>query len=348
MLLCDLVIEHAKDLVRPGSPWKAHLGPYLQGTHEQFQGIANLLQPAVRYVIEPEVVEASCNVALSRPSSLKQAVSVLRVPHPVMWMEWQESSRDLIRKRLNLAKSGQPIPKRCGFLLLSDASGRTGKCYWVWSHEGEAFGRNREVPTVAFWGVEFDFDVIGRRPEVREKARASVNQEILGRWEHEPAEQEAWLDIGDACYFLAAPGSETFGRTMERYMDKTSGDMLMAQYKQDIAGEFAQVVSLLIMLQAKNGVTSRPGDDLARLNRKRTKQGKPPLLDHVVVNMRLSAGERKEAGRGGAVTLSSARRAHLVMGHYVTRGNPKPVIYWRRAHVRGGSTAPTTIIKLKA
>lgn len=265
-----------------------------------------------------------------------------------MWMEWQESARDLMRKRLGIAGTpGQPVPKKCGFLLLSEASGRTGQCYWVWSHEAEVFGRRRDVPVVAFFGTEFNLDLIGRRPEVREKARAVVNQEALKRWEREPAEQEAWLDVGDACFFLPAPGSETLGRTMERYMDKATGDGLMAQYEKDIEGEFAQVLSLLIMLQAKNGVVNRLGENRAKLNRTRAKHGKPPLLDHVVVNMRLSPGEHKDAGRGGAVTLSSARRTHLVMGHYVTRGKPKPVIYWRRAHVRGGGTAPTTTIRLK-
>jgi len=74
-----------------------------------------------------------------------------------------------------------------------------------------------------------------------------------------------------------------------------------------------------------------------KLNRNRAAKGRPPLVEHLVVRMRLSPRAKAsghERGWGG----SGASRGTLVMGHFKVR---KSGIFWWSPHARRGYGAVT-------
>jgi hypothetical protein len=81
----------------------------------------------------------------------------------------------------------------------------------------------------------------------------------------------------------------------------------------------------------------------ARLNAKRARLGKPPLLEHIEVSAPVFAPPPQRA----ADTVGTPRRGprlHHVRGHIVRRRN---AVYWRgphwRGHVRLGSVRTRTV-----
>jgi hypothetical protein len=90
------------------------------------------------------------------------------------------------------------------------------------------------------------------------------------------------------------------------------------------------VLAFSAMLNADGVVDAQPRD-LQRLNAARRKRGKPAMLDHIEVTMRLGsrrAATGLELAGGGRV----APRLHHVRGHLVRRGN---TTFWRSSHLRG-------------
>lgn len=346
MLLCDNIMHMAKT-IRKTSLLKTMIGtPMYEPQAHQLEEFAQRLQHATRFILDDAVVESACHVVLSRPSSMVEALRVLRVPLPLMWVEWADSARRDMRQMLDIGyENGQPLPVRFGFLITSNEDGTAGTIEYAWKHRSETL--------LAHVGFEAGFKVapeegvnIANRLNVFDFTRLNEPRDvpvdyfgtgIMRRWGNQPKELEA-LRCLDNC------GAEAWTPAGTRLLNATSAVMpdvanqIAAGSMGDIEGELLQAISTLILLTARNGTQSRDVAAPAKLNKSRVAKGKAPLLDHRVVTMRLSPGEVKDSCNGGAGRLSSPRRSHLVMGHYVTRGS---TVYWRRAHHRGGKTHGT-------
>jgi hypothetical protein len=101
----------------------------------------------------------------------------------------------------------------------------------------------------------------------------------------------------------------------------------------DVIPEILPFLSLMMLMTAVGGTQTR-ASDLARLNKQRAKKQLTPLLEHEVVHVRL---DRRQAAtlKGPYVGVpGGSRRPHIVGGHFVRRGDK---IFWRRAHMRGGT-----------
>jgi hypothetical protein len=111
----------------------------------------------------------------------------------------------------------------------------------------------------------------------------------------------------------------------------------VARIEEDQAAElrrlfFLQVLPALILLACRNAVDVEVVPAPDKLNKQRSKKGKPPLVEHRVVRMHLSpARKRAYAASGGSGTAAS--RGTVVMGHFKVR---KSGVYWWQPHARGG------------
>lgn len=106
-----------------------------------------------------------------------------------------------------------------------------------------------------------------------------------------------------------------------------------------MAGASGVVMRLVMMMSARNTPLSvGEAEDYERLNRKRGREGKPPVLGARPVRWNLARIERM-AARGG-IGLGAARDravAHWVRAHPKVRNGK---LFWWSAHVRGADNGP--------
>jgi hypothetical protein len=282
----------------------------------------------LRYVLDDAVAAIAARAAFADPHRMIDCLELLRLPAPLLWLEWSERGRRLVMSELGLV---DPIEAaraagRAGLLVKSDETGRRGEVVIAW--DGDA-----AEPDLSPLVMRFDLD------DSDFATRASANVETRS------------LRIGDSATLSTLLGHVRFELmpAWSRYYDAACStpaarDAALQESLAVIAGDFPFLAAFCILIAAKNAVAFQP-IELGRLNASRAKRGKPPLLDHIEVKARL--GGARALGRPGQISARTESRLHFVSGHFVRRGS---AIYWRRAHLRGnvarGVVSARTIVVL--
>ena len=201
------------------------------------------------------------------------------------------------------------IAHRLGALVEGSSDGRSGRIASFWAARGSAAGES----SVA---IHFDLDdpMCPKCPgvSVRHSSFRHLNS-LFARMRCAPASSSS---VSGSCW----PGVQEEAEGIWFYLPL--------------------VLSFSVLLNSAGAVDERPSD-LGRLNCIRIKRGRPPLLDHVEVRLRLGDVERQDRlGGGGARGMP---RLHLVRGHVVSR---RGATFWRSSHMRGDPTravASTTV-----
>lgn len=290
---------------------------------------ADVTSTPLRYVLDDPVAASAAITALEDPDQLMRCIDLVRIPAPLLWLEWNERSRRMALSQLDLADhdDAHRTAGRAGLLVRSDHDGRRGEIAIAW--EGEA-----PEPDLSPFSIHFDLDgqlraPMGaeshiRRVEIRENE--SLTQVLrLAQFRM----SEAWQN----CYSAACSSR----RQLEEVIHK---NLYM------IAADFPALLAFLLMLQARNAV-DRKYVSMARLNKARQRRHQPPLLDHVEVKSTIG-GVRCVRQQGNGHRADP--RLHLVTGHLVRRG---PAIFWRRSHLRGSPmrglvSSRTVVVKMAA
>jgi hypothetical protein len=100
-----------------------------------------------------------------------------------------------------------------------------------------------------------------------------------------------------------------------------------------IARDVPVLLAFLLLLTSREGVVVRPVDRDA-LNRKRVRNGRTPLLNHVEASFALQAEAHGALSHESGYSGRFAPRRHHVRGHLVRRRNQ---VFWRRPHFRGSA-----------
>ena len=109
---------------------------------------------------------------------------------------------------------------------------------------------------------------------------------------------------------------------------------MMNNWREDIAGGGAVMRCILALMNTKNILAHEP-DDISRLNKARSKRGKPPLLPFTITGLSLS---RARANAASAAGMSREQaRYHLVRGHFKVR---KTGVFWWSPFPRGDISRP--------
>lgn len=348
MFLCDQlgrVATFRNRLDKLGVPRSVSVIPAIAMILDATAMIGAGIAGTTRFVLDDEVISAACQVLLSRPSSVRDCLAVMRVPWRSAWIEWREGARLQTRRELGIShENGRETPGRFGFLIQASEDGRSGSVRFGWSHAVSGQKPSMEsMPSVSPFNVHFDLSRIASLedfgavdPEVRKAS------DLYRKWARSPAETAAIDDVNKACWYEglevanSIAASAVAGGGGEAQVKAVVETMLA-----DIAGEALQVFSVLMMLTARNGVETNAGEGRAKLNKARAQRGESPLLEHIIVRMRLSRAETSAIGTSEFGGTRSSPRAHTVSGHFVRRGD---AIYWRRPHARGlaGAKAAAT------
>jgi hypothetical protein len=91
--------------------------------------------------------------------------------------------------------------------------------------------------------------------------------------------------------------------------------------------------AFLLMLSAR-GALPRRVVDVDKLNRARSRAGRPPLLEHIEVSAPLYSSSPIAWPDSTRVLERRSPRLHHVCGHIVRRG---AAVFWRVPHLRGNA-----------
>jgi hypothetical protein len=327
-------------------------------THAMFESVAKDIQAAQRFVMSTDVRDAVRDVITSRPSSLFAALRWCRPPFERMWLEWPtpdqpEPLADVLVKTT-----------RVGAMIFTEPGSHMAawRYYTVWSYN-RLDGRERWSKALGLdlsWfedpvgmgvstmelGVDFS-DLTPGAPrrflnwEHRAGNTGKMTSEQLAKLRDDERNAVKYALTDDA---ERAAINEIESRIRARVRDtptaenqlvfsSTLGPESIHANLSDVRDEIGVIMSLLILMNAKNCVSITKYEPPPKLNKARIKRGATPFLNHSTVHIKLSPSQQRVATARG-MTPEEARR-HLVKGHFKIR---KTGVFWWSPHERGSAT----------
>jgi hypothetical protein len=280
----------------------------------------------LRYVLGDDLTRASAELALAEGDRLAGCLDIIRIPAPLLWIEWNDSV--LKQVVFESGSSASPDPdasgRQVGVLLRATPSGHKGVARTFWSDPSA-----EEAREVVLSPIETHFDLRGDFGSGAD-VLAVLSGEFASTADAEDAGIAALLDcvrfrFDDlwAAYYRAAAITSDQQRTAVH-------SSLTA-----VARDAPFLLAFFLLLSARDATRSIA---VARdaINRKRHHSGRAPLLDHIEVRSTIDSMLTIPCTGKGGVGTRRPSRLHHVRGHIVRRGNS---VFWRMPHVRGRAFA---------
>jgi hypothetical protein len=325
---------------------------------EVVRPVRKRVREAVPFVLDQDAVAMACNVALSKPSSILSALPWIRLPFRSIFIEWSsEEARTAMRdlgSPLKKAPSDFVHVERVGFLL---TQGETPEAPVTidYIHRDRTGSGGPSLTDVAPVQLRFvrPTDLPDNLDEIAMMfAQSAKDDDATGRVRNhlelmttDPYEAACDDAIRACISWVPHPDMAPVARSLKSFM----GDGKVAEIERNQAMEALRHIKLvlipaLILLNARNAVTIEDVPAPEKLNKKRAKEGKAPLLGHRIVRLRLDGARAKSsiAKNGGG---ESNIRGTLVRGHFKIR---KTGIFWWSPHPRRGMGAVTTSYEITA
>jgi hypothetical protein len=289
-----------------------------------------LRQCPLRYVLSDELVRTCIALAYSDGDELSACLDLLHLPAEQVWIEWDEGARHAELRRCLPQCSPLVVPAalRAGVLISARPHCRSGSLRTFWLS-----GREPREPLLA--AVETLLDMDGAAP-------AGAPTDLLQ----------------GGCVAISDPGSEQVdsllkcarfrldGAWQRYYQQVADSPQLRSQVMEHslaaVAFDVPLLLALFLLMSIRDDLVRLPVNP-RRLNAKRLRLGKPPLLEHLEICAPVFT--RAATGHGeSAAALRRGPRFHHVRGHIVRR---RDTVYWRaphwRGHVRLGSIRSRTV-----
>lgn len=274
----------------------------------------------LRYVLADDLTRDCTALAYSDGARLADCLDLVHMPAREWWVEWNDEAREQEYRTALCLASPAPRPAavaRAGAYIRAEAGGRSGVMRTFWSCRDQP-----NDPLLAPLEIHFDLDTAV-------ECRGSLNELLNGTCVSVP--------------IVAAPGvCEVMQRARYRldpgWLSYYQGNVVTASARQQVlseslgtvAADFPIVVALLLMMTVRGGLPQRR-EDLVPLNAKRSRLGKPPLLEHIEMSSPI-VPLRALTMSSDPQALRRTARLHHVRGHLVRRAN---LIFWRTPHWRG-------------
>ena len=283
---------------------------------------SRIMDCPLRYVLGDDLTRASAELAFADGERLAGCLDLLRLPAPRLWIEWNdEAHKRVIHESRFIEKfDAAAVGRKVGVLLRASSDGlkAVGRTFWT-DAGGDECGQVTLSPLETHIDLRGEFaQVLQHEDALRggfvdvtdaeSPAMASLLDHVRFRFD------DSWAE-----YYRSAAADPAFRRSLIR-------DSLAA-----IAWDVPFLLAFMLLLSAKDATrkvaVSRDG-----INRKRSAQGRAPLLDHVEVHACLDAVSIAEP-RDDASERQSPR-LHHVRGHLVRRDQR---VFWRVPHLRGSA-----------
>ena len=279
------------------------------------------LAPAVmaaplRFVLTDPLTRVCASLAYADGDRLGGCLDLVHVPARALWVEWPDAARlEAVSTVLavNPLAAGDP-PRRAGVYVTADAAGRRGCARTFWgpvTGDGDA----SLAPLITEFDLDADDAGVGTIAEVfaggaaglaaDDPALAGILRCLRFRFD------ERW-----AAYYRSECGTAAARQAVLRASLAT------------VATDLPVLFALCLLLSSRTRLPER-SPDLARLNRRRRREGRIALLDHVELTVPVVSAYATSAAEGDP---RRAPRLHHVRGHLVRRGSQ---VFWRVPHLRG-------------
>jgi hypothetical protein len=282
-----------------------------------------IIECPLRFVIAEDLTRASAELAFADGDRLAGCLDLLRIPAPLMWVEWSDDVHQQVICECGVVPQRDPdaTGRRVGVLLRASPDGRSAIARTFWSApalDGQCEAQMSPLQTYIDLDGRFEPTVNpgamlhGHYASVTYRGDAGV-ADLLERVRFQFDEQ--WLG------YYRAVGPDT---NECQHIARTS---LAA-----VAHDIPLLLAFFLLLNA-NGATRRIPVARGVLNRKRLERQRAPLLDHVEVQASLpdfSASHEQDA----MDTSRRSPRLHHVRGHLVRREDR---VFWRTSHLRGSA-----------
>ncbi len=273
----------------------------------------------VRYVLADELVRACVELAYSGGDELSSCLDLVHLPAEKLWIEWNEPARRAALGGVlpECAASEENCLERSGVLISCERGGRSASLRTFFLPSVEP----REPMVAALETLlELDGDGAGAPPEAVLKGSAVSVCDPLSEGVNDL--------LGCARFRLDSAWQRYYQSVLAQ--DPMQAARVSRLLTESVAFDVPMLLALFLLMTVRADLvqtTVNPG----RLNRKRARFGRPPLLEHVEVSTPLMMqaayrnAEHPTAARNGP-------RFHHVRGHIVRRCN---TVYWRAPHWRG-------------
>jgi hypothetical protein len=292
------------------------------GTLWQLTAASDFARPVarcpLRYVLDDELVRACIELAYSGGAELSGCLDLLRFPAAQLWVEWREAAQreSLARVLPGCVPGRQRSAERAGVLIATAPGGRaaTLRSFWLTSLEP------RE-PLVSAVETLLDLDADGNRAPPEEfLADGGANV-------YDPQDPHLNELLRCARFRADSAWRRYYGCALSaRAAAAQVARLLVAGVVFDIP----MLLALLLLISIRADLVRRAVSP-ERLNHKRARLGKHPLLEHIEVSVPLLVQAAYHDTTRGAAARSGPR-LHHVRGHIVRRRN---TVYWRGPHWRG-------------
>lgn len=277
-----------------------------------------LTQCPLRYVLTDELVRICIALAYSDGDELSACLDLLHLPAEQVWIEWDEAARraELTRCLPQCSRVEVPHALRAGVLISAQPHCRSGNLRTFW-----LTGSEPREPVLA--AVETLLDLDGA-------ALAAAPAGLLE----------------GACVAVSDPDSEQVDSLLkcarfrldsawQRYYRQTADSAelrsrVMEHSLAAVAFDVPLLLALFLLMSIRDDLARLPVNP-QRLNSKRLRLGKPPLLEHLEIFAPVFTPAAARRGESSG-TLRRAPRFHHVRGHIVRR---RDTVYWRAPHWRG-------------
>lgn len=272
----------------------------------------------LRFVLSDELVRVCIELAYSEGDELSGCLDLMHLPAERLWVEWSEAARREALRRVIpecVHADGRHI-ERSGVLICAERSGRAGSLRTFFRA-----GIEPGEPMVAALETLLDLDGSGALapPETMLKGGVvGVSDPQNEHLTHLLRCARFRLDSAWQRYYARAVSNPVLGAQVVRLLISS------------VAFDVPLLLALFLLMTIRADLVQTAVNP-ERLNRKRARFGRPPLLEHVEVSTPLFVQaayrdtEKRTVARHGP-------RFHHVRGHIVRRGN---TVYWRGPHWRG-------------
>lgn len=274
----------------------------------------------LRYVLADDLLRACIDLAYSEGAGLSACLDLVHVPAEKVWVEWDGAvQREEVTRMLPECPAAENAGNlRQGVLVSADSTGRTASFRTFWLAAGPP-----AEPLMAALETFVDLNGDGSLPA---PAEALLDGGLVGIRDPRNAEidkllhcasfrlHEAWQRYYAAAARTAAEREEVIRRSLAT-----------------VAFDTPVLIALFLLIGLRSEIVQIPVSR-ERLNTKRLRQGRRPLLAHIEVSCPVFASEQRTETAEVAAATRAAPRLHHVRGHIVRR---EDVVFWRRAHWRG-------------
>lgn len=284
----------------------------------------------LRYVLADDLLSTCIELAYSEGDELAGCLDLLHIPAEQLWIEWNETARrEELRHALpHCQPTGDPNVLRAGTLITADPGGRSGRLRTFWMTRNNPY-----EPQLAAVETLIDLD----HGVTRTAAAALLDGATV-------ALRDSRCDqVDDLLQHAGFRLDPTWQRYYHTFVDTAeTREQVIHQSLAGVAFDVPILLALFLLLSIRTSLVQKPVDPM-RLNAKRMRLGKRPLLEHIEVSCPLF-GDASLRHKDNASGLRRGPRFHHVRGHLVRRRN---IVYWRgphwRGHVRLGSVRSRTV-----